>query len=137
MTVAAVETAMPEDFQGEVRERLKKMGTRLDSVGKAQTKQKIALMAWAITFLLGLVVHAFWFGGEWISVTKDVNANAKAVESNAAALKIVADEQLRRTRNIDAVNDIKVELTHLREMMQQVRDDVIILKAKQDESTPD
>lgn len=115
---------MSQEFQEEIR-------TALSELENQVTKQKTASLRSLIVVLFGLVGHAFVAGGMWSGITHDTDSNRRLSEANANAVKVVADEQLRRTRNVDAVSEMKIDMKSLRQLMQEVRDDVILLKAKE------
>ena len=116
---------MTVDFQDELRKEFRALEERM-------TKQRVAIFRTAVVVLIGLVAHAFVAGGMWADLSGDVERNAEQGQANAEALKIVADEQLRRTQNVSAVGELKIELKAVREIIQSVRDDVLIMKNEQE-----
>lgn len=104
-------------------------------------RQKQSLMSSTILVLAALVGHAFVAGGMYSGMKHDIEANtehtstnAEAIKANAQATKVVADEQLRQTQNVSAVSDLKAEIKTMRELLQAVRDDVLLLKARTPQS---
>lgn len=80
----------------------------------------------------GNIVGAVWHAS---ALTAQVEQNESRSTKNEQRLTIVADEQLRRTDSVKTVSEMKLEIKSVREMLQQVRDDVLIIKSQKYPST--
>jgi septal ring factor EnvC (AmiA/AmiB activator) len=55
---------------------------------------------------------------------------------NTDVLSTIRDEQLRRTNLVDSLNSLKTECSRITETLNQVRDDVLLLKARNENAHP-
>lgn len=113
----------------------------LKDINAKVNRQKQSLMWSTILVLAALVGHAFVAGGLYAEMKHNIESNTEhakgntdLIKSNSEGIKSIADEQLRRTQNVSAVSELKAEMKSMRELLQDVRDDVLLLKARTPQS---
>lgn len=114
-----MEFTVSSEFEAELREELDRFRT---AILRGALAMAIALG--------GNIIGAVWHAS---ALTYQANQNENRSVKNEQRLTMVADEQLRRTDNVKAVSEMKLEMKSLRELLQQVRDDVVIIKARNGE----
>lgn len=117
-----MELTVSSEFETELREEL-------DRFRSIILRGAIAM---AIA-LAGNIVGAVWHAS---ALTAKVEQNEVRSVKNEERLSMVSDEQLRRTDNVKAVAEVKIELKSVKDMLQQVRDDVLIIKANKSTHGP-
>lgn len=96
---------------------------------------KIPRWLWGI--LIALICAAFPLTGEVYSLRSENSQQAQLIVALTAevaeirlAVQTTREEQLRRTNPVYSVGDLKTELANLRSVLEEVRDDVIVLKTQ-------
>ena len=99
--------------------------------------ENVRIPKWLWGVLTGVVCASFPLSYEIFTLEAQASQNARSLHQMATELadvrQVVAttrEEQLRRTNPVYGVGDLKAELSQLRKMLEEVRDDVIVLKTQ-------
>lgn len=97
-------------------------------------EELIQIPKWLWVILVGGVG---WCGHASIELAETSNRLAHLEKENAdtsALVTLVHNEQLKRTNPVYSVGDVKQELASLREVIEKLREDVIVLKTERERS---
>lgn len=89
------------------------------------------ILGGALAMTVSLIGQAAIVAWKASDVTSQVEHNEQSIAKNSELANRINEEQLRRTAQVNAIGEIRADMSSMRQLMQDVRDDVLRLKAKE------
>ena len=104
--------------------------TPLRNEDLVETENKIQMPTWLWTLIGSAVVGAVIHTVQLAVTVSRVDELTEVQKAHGETLNSVKDEQLKRTNPVYTVVDLKKELSSQRSLLEQIREDVIVLKTR-------